>query len=148
MNLILRRVIPFNGPHKFKVSEIKPGKTVVEIPFRTSNKNHLRGLHACAMVTAAEYGSGLSLLYLFGLKDYRLIMKSLDAEYFKQGKSASRAVYAYDEKALRKKIAEGIEQDGKVFIQETVSIVDAKDEELCKVNVNWQLKPWSQVSFK
>ena len=65
-NFILHRVIPFNKPHNLKVVHIDSNKVVVNIPYKKSNLNHIKGLHACVQATAAEYASGLLLLSRLG----------------------------------------------------------------------------------
>lgn len=59
LNQILWRGIPFNKPHKFKIIEISEGHAKISIPFKRSNLNHIKTLHACSMATCAEYASGL-----------------------------------------------------------------------------------------
>ena len=69
LNLGLGYVIPFNRPHKIKILEIKDDSVKTIIPYRRKNFNHIKGLHACGMATAAEFSSGfmliLSLIFIF-----------------------------------------------------------------------------------
>ena len=76
LNLILGYSIPFNKPHRIRVTAVHDNGVSVRLPYRRKNRNHLKGIHACALATAAEYASGLSLLLVFGT-EYRLIMKNL-----------------------------------------------------------------------
>ena len=61
LNLVLRRIIPYNAPHLFKVEKVNEESLEVSIPFIKKNKNHINGIHACALATLCEYISGLSL---------------------------------------------------------------------------------------
>ena len=73
LNLGLGYVIPFNRPHKIKILEIKDDSVKTIIPYRRKNFNHIKGVHACGMATAAEFSSGFMLLTKLGSKKYRLI---------------------------------------------------------------------------
>ncbi|MBK7945502.1 MAG: DUF4442 domain-containing protein [Flavobacteriales bacterium] len=61
-NLLLPFIIPFNRPHGFRLVPLKEGGITVEVPYWRINRNHIRGIHACALATAAEMCSGLSVL--------------------------------------------------------------------------------------
>ncbi len=73
LNGLLRWMIPFNRPHGFKVTPLQAGGIRVDIPYWRINHNHIKGIHACALATAAEYCSGLALLEKLDAKQYRLI---------------------------------------------------------------------------
>ncbi|MBL0097002.1 MAG: DUF4442 domain-containing protein [Bacteroidetes bacterium] len=60
-NIVLWRTIPFNQPHRLKVEQVKGDALLISIPFIRKNKNHINGIHACALATLCEYISGLSL---------------------------------------------------------------------------------------
>ncbi|MDQ3101069.1 MAG: DUF4442 domain-containing protein, partial [Bacteroidota bacterium] len=77
LNMLLQWSIPFNAPHGFRVVPLIEGGMRVDIPFWRVNRNHIRGIHACALATAAEMCSGLSLLEHLDPGKYRLIMRSL-----------------------------------------------------------------------
>ncbi|MFN0189743.1 MAG: DUF4442 domain-containing protein, partial [Bacteroidia bacterium] len=51
LNLVLRRIIPYNAPHRFKVEKVNEESLEVSIPFIKKNKNHINGIHACALAT-------------------------------------------------------------------------------------------------
>ena len=38
-------------------------------------------MHACAMATGLEFGSGASVLLAVGMQDYRIIMSRLEVDY-------------------------------------------------------------------
>src|SRR5688572_29492751 len=76
LNLLLGYAIPFNKPHRIRITAIHDDGVSVRLPYRRRNLNHLKGIHACALATTAEYTSGIALLTAIGT-DYRLIMKNL-----------------------------------------------------------------------
>jgi acyl-coenzyme A thioesterase PaaI-like protein len=80
LNLALGYDIPFNKPHKIKITAVHNDGVSVRLPFRRKNLNHLKGIHACALATMAEYTSGVSLLSTIGT-NFRLIMKNISVTY-------------------------------------------------------------------
>jgi len=49
INPALRRMIPFNRPHRLTITELTAEQVTVRIPWRKSNLNHLKGIHALAL---------------------------------------------------------------------------------------------------
>lgn len=148
LNWGLFRVIPFNRPHRLTVTEISKNSVRVKIPFRRSNKNHIKGLHACVMATAAEYATGLLLLYKLGAKTYRLIMQTLEMEYHYQGKMAAYAVFEFSDADLEEFIKKPLESTDKVVLRCEVKVIDAEGNHLCTGYPSWQLKKWDKVKTK
>ena len=148
LNLTLSKVIPFNKPHGLAVMEISDHSVEVKLPYKKSNLNHIQGLHACAMATAAEFTSGLLLLYRLGTKDYRIIMESLEMQYHYQGKSDALAKFSIEEDFLETKIIGPLKEQDAVVITCEVPLYDADNNHLCTGKVNWQLKKWDKVRTK
>ena len=69
LNFLLARLIPFNKPHSIKVIKISKSEIQTNIPYKKKNLNHIKGIHACGLATAAEFASGLLLLYNLGFKE-------------------------------------------------------------------------------
>ncbi|MEM7162734.1 MAG: DUF4442 domain-containing protein [Bacteroidota bacterium] len=92
LNFVMARAIPFNLPHRIKVQHISNEKVEALLPYRKRNLNHLKGLHAAALMTVGEYCSGIWLMKKMG-SNYRLIMKSIHVDYERQGKSSAIATY-------------------------------------------------------
>jgi acyl-coenzyme A thioesterase PaaI-like protein len=147
-NIIMARVIPFNKPHKLKVIKITESEVEVEIPYRKKNLNHLKGIHACALATGAEYCSGLMLLSRLGSEKYRLIMESIEVKYHYQAKSTCYAYFKLNDEELKAKILEPLESDGKVFYQCEIGVKDEEENAICTVRTNWQIKSWDKVKTK
>ncbi len=147
-NFLLHRMIPFNKPHQLKVWTIESNKVVVKIPYFKKNLNHIKGLHACVLATAAEYSSGLLLLSRLGFKDYRIIMESMDLKYLYQGKMEAFATYEITDKEINEKIIDPLKTEGSVYFQCIISVKDKKGNELCSAKTNWQIKSWNKVKTK
>ena len=62
LNLGLGFVIPFNRPHRIRIREVGQDFVKTVIPYRRKNFNHIKGIHACGLATAAEFASGFHLL--------------------------------------------------------------------------------------
>lgn len=144
----MSRVIPFNRPHRLKVIKITESEVEVEIPYRKKNLNHLKGIHACALATGAEYCSGLLLLSRLGSEKYRLIMESIEVKYHYQAKSSCYASFSLSDEVLNNDILGHLEKDGKVFFKCEIPVEDEEQNSICTVHTNWQIKSWDRVKTK
>ncbi|MCK5368211.1 MAG: DUF4442 domain-containing protein, partial [Cyclobacteriaceae bacterium] len=84
LNIGLNRMVPFNKPHGFKVVEIGDYHLKTMVPYKKSNFNHIKGIHACALATLSEFTTGFLLLTSLDPKKYRLIMQNLSMDYHYQ----------------------------------------------------------------
>lgn len=148
LNRALQRAIPFNKPHKIVVSKITEHGLEVRIPYRRSNQNHIRGIHACGLATAAEFTSGLVLLSKLGAKEYRLIMESIEVKYHYQAKSTSMASFELSAERLANEVLEPMKTADSVYLRCEIPVVDADGKLVCTATTNWQIKPWSKVRTK
>lgn len=148
LNFLLRRLIPFNKPHGIKVIKISKTEIQTSIPYKKSNLNHIKGIHACGLATAAEFASGLLLLYNLGFKQYRLIMKSIHVDYKYQAKLDATAVFKLSENELKGEILKSLSANGVVEKQCEVQVKDEEGNLLCLVITNWQIKSWDKVKTK
>lgn len=148
LNFVLNRGIPFNGPHRFKIVKLGPSEAKVFVPFIRKNKNHIKGMHACCLATAAEYTSGLVLLNALDTSQYRLIMKSLNMEYFYQAKMNVHSHYQLSQKELDENIIKVIQEKGSVTYTCSVDIKDTEQNHICTGKIEWQIKNWNQVKTK
>ncbi|MEM9024731.1 MAG: DUF4442 domain-containing protein [Bacteroidota bacterium] len=148
LNWAMQREIPFNKPHRFRILEISENRVQVAIPYRKSNLNHIKGLHACAMATACEYASGLLLLTKLGEKNYRLIMESMHMAYHYQGKTDAVATFEISDERLQKEALEPLQSVEKVVLPCEILLHDAQGNHLCTGTTHWQLKRWDKVKTK
>jgi acyl-coenzyme A thioesterase PaaI-like protein len=148
LNWSMDRMVPFNKPHGFKIIEIEDYRLKILIPYRTSNFNHIRGLHACCLATVSEYTTGFLLISNLDMKKYRLIMQRLEMEYHYQGKMTSTAEFVISREWIEQKVVEPLKTQEAVVIPCEVKIHDEKGNHLSTGKVFWQIKDWAKVKTK
>ncbi len=148
LNFLLQRFIPFNRPHGLKIVHIANNEVKVKIPYWRINQNHLKGIHACCLATAAEYCSGFLLLHKLGMKNYRLIMESMEVSYKYQGKTEAYATFAINENDFNTHVLQPLESEGLVYKKCTIEVHDVNHNLLCIATTNWQIKTWEKVKTK
>src|SRR5688500_15361722 len=104
LNMGLARMIPFNKPHGFRILEFGDYHIKLHIPYKRKNFNHIKGLHACALATLSEYGTGLLLISTLGFSVYRHIMQLLEMDYHYQGKMDATAHFEISKEWLQENI--------------------------------------------
>jgi acyl-coenzyme A thioesterase PaaI-like protein len=144
LNMLLPWMVPFNQPHGFRARPLSGGGVAVHIPFWRVNRNHIRGLHACAMATAAEFCCGLALLEKVDLRKHRMIMANLQMDYHYQGKTSAVARCVPDAGEIQRKLGI-LDTEGSVTLTLEVPIADVDGKHLATGRITWQLKPWSRV---
>lgn len=145
LNIGLRWSIPFNKPHGFRVVPQPGGAMRVEIPFRRANRNHIRGIHACCMATAAELCSGLALIGRMDPRQYRIIMASLHMDYHWQAKERAYALFNPSEEALQKHLFVPLQAAGTCQYVAEVPVHDVAGNHLATGRITWQIKRWDKV---
>ncbi len=147
LNIVLRRIIPYNAPHRFKVEKVNEESLEVSIPFIKKNKNHINGIHACALATLCEYISGLSLARALPPENYRLILQTIHVDYLYQGKTKLLARFGIDEQKLNE-IKSALKENDAVVKEYSVSVYDTAENHICTGKITWQIKEWSKVNVK
>lgn len=145
LNFLLQRFIPFNRPHRLKIIAHSPNEVKVKLPYRKSNLNHIRGLHACGLATAAEYASGFLLLYKLGMQEYRIIMESIQVNYKYQGKKDGIATFSISDEAFQESVLLPLQKEGIVYKPCKIEVHDIEGNLLCEATTNWQIKKWEKV---
>ncbi len=148
LDRILHWMIPFNAPHGLKVVPLREGGIRVDIPYWRVNRNHIRGIHACCLATAAEYCSGLVLMERLDAKTHRLIMKELRMEYHYQAKEAAYATYAPTHAEVEQAVLRPLEQHDAVLYTAVVEVHDVSRNHLATGRITWQVKAWAKVRTK
>ncbi|WP_417589838.1 DUF4442 domain-containing protein [Owenweeksia hongkongensis] len=144
----LNTMVPFNGPHKFKVHDIGKHHLEIHLPYRKKNLNHLKGIHACAMATLAEVSSGFLLIGILDPKRYRLILQRLEMDYHYQAKTAVKARFEVDPSFMEKEVVEPLKKEGKIMLPATIKIFDTADNHVATGIAHWQIKSWEKVKTK
>ena len=148
MNQALNRMVPFNSPHKFQVVEFGDHILKALIPYRRSNFNHIRGLHACALATISEFATGFLLLSRLDKKKYRLIMQRIEMDYHYQGKMDAYAEFRTSDEWFQQQIILPLKSRESVIVPCVIKIHDVKGNHLTTGKVFWQIKDWEKVKTK
>ncbi len=148
LNFILSIGIPFNRPHGIKIVKISDEEVITTIPYKRRNFNHIRGIHACGLATAAEFASGLLLLNKLDPASFRIIMQSLNMEYHYQAKSNVRAVFKLSEEQFNSSISEALKQEEVIYTKCVIELYDEVNNHVATGTTNWQIKPWNKVRTK
>ncbi len=148
LNLLLGRVIPFNRPHGFVIEEIRDDYLRTTAPYRRRNHNHLRGIHACAIATIAEFSGGYLLLSRLDPKKYRLIMSRIEVDYVYQAKERIVSESVLPPERLRLEIIEPLQEQEAVTIKMESRISDVSGNHIATAFTIWQVKSWAKVRTK
>ena len=150
LNVIFKRILPFNAPHGIRILELNEEGVKVRLPSKRANRNHLKGMHACAIATACEFCSGLAVLAQFEMKDYRLIMNRLEVDYLRRPVKGGCVAKADISPNLREEVQQMISSssDGAArFVMPSV-LLDASGETVARATVHWHVKAWNDVKYK
>jgi acyl-coenzyme A thioesterase PaaI-like protein len=145
LNRLLWRVIPFNRSHKVTIESLSDTQVSILLPYKKSNQNHLKGMHACALATLCEYACGIGLMTRLDPSRYRIILKDIKLTYHAQAKSAVRASFDIDPNRLEEDIIIPLQQSGLTTQTYTVQAFDSLQKLICTGEVTWQLKRWDKV---
>ncbi len=79
------RMAAYTGSIKALITDLKPGHCHAFLKERKSNKNHLRSIHAVALINLGEVTSGLAVLSGMS-SQIRGILTKMEMEYIKKAK--------------------------------------------------------------
>ena len=147
LNRILLFRIPFNAPHRIKITAVHDDGISIRLPYNRKNLNHLKGIHACALATTAEYSSGIALLSAIGA-GFRLIMKNINVTYHYQARMDVITTLKLDREWIDQKILTPLKTSDAVLFENTVEVFDLMSNHICTAVVQWQIKKWDAVRSK
>jgi acyl-coenzyme A thioesterase PaaI-like protein len=148
LNWSLSRMIPFNKPHGFAVVEVEEFRLKTLMPYKRSNFNHIKGLHACGLATISEFTTGFLLLSSLDMKKYRIIMQRLEMDYHYQGKMDATAEFTISKQWLDEQVINPLKTQEAIVVPCEVKIHDIKGNHLTTGKVFWQIKSWDKVKTK
>ena len=121
---------------------------IIKLPYRRKNLNHIKGLHACALATLAEYSTGFLMITRLDPKKYRIIMKRIEMDYHYQGKKEAYCKFELSDKQINEEILTPLENENAVVFECNPMIYDKEDNHLATGKVFWQVKTWDKVRTK
>lgn len=148
LNKFMGKFVPFNGPHKFFIKTITDDGFEIGMPYIRKNMNHLKGIHACGLATLCELTAGLTLMRKLGFKNYRLIMQTLEMEYFFQAKMSVMVKFELTEDWINKEVKSVLEKEDSTFVLLKVDTYDEANNHICTGTTKWQIKKWNAVKTK
>ncbi len=140
--------IPFNYPHKPRITKIDGNAFTIVLPYKKKNRNHIKGIHACALATVCEYISGLVLVSFLSEKDHRIILKNIHMTYHYQAKMDVETTFSLTPEFIQNEIELPLKSSDSVFKELTVNVYDAQKNHICTGLINWQIKRWEKVKTK
>ena len=144
---ILNRIIPFNSAHGIYISGTGERFVEVTLPYIRNNKNHLNGMHACALGTVCEFAAGVSLSRFFSQDKFRIIMKELSMQYHRQAKGP--VVVKFN---LPENIIDDTEKQLSVSESAMITLIseanDYSGTHICTGTTLWQVKYWEKTKVK
>ena len=126
-SLFLGWYAPYSGTIRARVEALEPGFARVVLRDRRGVRNHLKSIHAIALLNLGEIATGLAVLSTLP-ENMRGIVLGLNAEYFKKARGRLTASAKFE---LPANIDENTE------CQAFTNIVDEAGDVVAKIHANW-----------
>jgi len=116
--------------------------------YRRRNRNHIAGVHACAIATIGEFSAGVMLLSRLDPTRYRLIMSRLEVEYLYQAKQDIIAETQLEEAELKNEILDPLNEKSTIYKTIETLVTDTSGRKIARLKTKWQIKSWDKVQTK
>ena len=128
-SLVLGWLAPYTGTLGARVEEIRPGYACVSLRDRRRLRNHLRSLHAIALINFGELATGLAVLSTLP-GNMRGIVLDIRADYVKKARGRLTATAEFE-------LPQPMEDD--TACEVAVDLVDQQGDTVTRVTATWLL---------
>lgn len=126
-SFFLGKYAPYSGSISARVEALSPGRARVSIRDRRKVRNHLKSIHAIALINLGEIATGLAVLSTIP-DNMRGIVLGLEAEYIKKARGKLVADAQFKLPA---------EIDDNTPVKATAELTDEAGELVTRVHASW-----------
>jgi len=140
MKTFFEQYVPYAKHTGIELLEIADGHGAARLPDRHDTRNHMGTQHAGALFTLGEAASGAASVFLFADKvtSVKAAITDANISYLRSARGDIHAAGKLRQPGSE--ILATFEADGKVDYKVDVVLTDAKDREVCKMDVSWSIK--------
>lgn len=129
-SFMLGRIVPYSGSIGARIEELRPGYARATLREHKRVRNHLRSVHAIALMNLAELATGLALNFAMR-SDARSILVGLSIEYHKKARGTLTA----------EATAPVLESNEERDIEVGTSIRDGDGDVVATARAHWRVGP-------
>jgi len=128
-SVVLGWLIPYSGTIGARVECLEPGHTLLKLPERRRNRNHLGSIHAAALMNFAELASGLAFVTSLP-PNMQAIVVGFEIKYVKKARGKLSAEVYYTDSILRDRSECSV----------PVEILDQQGELVVRATARWKVR--------